>query len=73
MTTKIVKTEEEWLAELGPVQYKILREAGTERPWSGALLDEKRAGTYTCGACNAELFTSGAKFDSGSGWTRASG
>jgi peptide methionine sulfoxide reductase MsrB len=45
MTTKIVKTEEEWLAELGPVQYKILREAGTERPWSGALLDEKREGT----------------------------
>jgi peptide-methionine (R)-S-oxide reductase len=68
MTTKIVKTEEEWLAELGPVQYKILREAGTERPWSGALLDEKRAGVYTCGACGAELFKSGAKFDSGSGW-----
>lgn len=68
MTYKIEKTEEEWLAELGPVQYKILREAATERPWSGALLDEKRAGTYTCGACNSELFKSGAKFDSGSGW-----
>ena len=68
MTSKIVKTEEEWLAELGPVQYKILREAGTERPWSGALLDEKREGIYTCGACGAELFKSGAKFDSGSGW-----
>ncbi|WP_411699036.1 peptide-methionine (R)-S-oxide reductase MsrB [Conyzicola sp.] len=68
MTTKIVKTEEEWLAELGPVQYKILREAGTERPFSGALLDEKRDGVYTCGACGAELFKSGAKFESGSGW-----
>ena len=68
MTYKIEKTNEEWLAELGPVQYKILREAGTERPFSGALLDEKRPGTYTCGACGAELFRSGAKFDSGSGW-----
>ncbi len=68
MTYKVQKTEEEWLAELGPSQYKILREAATERPWSGALLDEKREGTYTCGACNAELFKSGAKFDSGSGW-----
>ena len=68
MTYKVEKTEEEWLAELGPVQYKILREAGTERPWSGALLDEKRPGTYNCGACGAQLFKSGAKFDSGSGW-----
>jgi peptide-methionine (R)-S-oxide reductase len=68
MTYKVQKTEEEWLAELGPSQYKILREAATERPWSGALLDEKREGTYTCGACNAELFKSGTKFDSGSGW-----
>ena len=42
MTYKVEKTEEQWLAELGPVQYKILREAATERPWSGALLDEKR-------------------------------
>ena len=68
MAHKIEKTEAEWREELGPVQYKILREAGTERPWSGALLDEKRAGVYTCGACNAELFPSGTKFDSGSGW-----
>jgi peptide-methionine (R)-S-oxide reductase len=68
MAHKIEKTEAQWLAELGPVQYKILREAGTERPWSGALLDEKRAGVYTCAACGADLFGSGAKFDSGSGW-----
>ncbi len=67
MTYKIEKTEDEWREELGD-RYSILREAATERPWSGALLDEKRAGTYTCGACGAELFASGAKFDSGSGW-----
>ncbi|MCU1512913.1 MAG: msrB [Microbacteriaceae bacterium] len=63
----VVKSEDEWRAELGP-RYSILREAATERPWSGALLDEKRAGVYTCGACGAELFPSGTKFESGSGW-----
>jgi len=62
------KTEAEWRAELDATRYSILREAATERPWSGALLDEKRQGVYTCGACNAELFPSGTKFDSGSGW-----
>lgn len=67
MTYKVEKTEQEWRDELGD-RYSILREAATERPWSGALLDEKRAGSYTCGACGAELFKSGAKFDSGSGW-----
>ena len=67
MTYKVEKSEQEWRDELGD-SYAVLREAGTERPWSGALLDEKRAGTYTCGACNAELFASGTKFDSGSGW-----
>lgn len=67
MTYKVEKTEQQWREDLGD-RYSILREAATERPWSGALLDEKREGTYTCGACNAELFTSGSKFDSGSGW-----
>ncbi|WP_309615964.1 peptide-methionine (R)-S-oxide reductase MsrB [Salinibacterium sp.] len=67
MTYQVEKTEQQWRDELGD-RYSILREAATERPWSGALLDEKREGTYTCGACNAELFRSGAKFDSGSGW-----
>ena len=62
------KTEDEWRAKLDATRYSILREAATERPWSGALLDEKREGVYTCGACNAELFPSGTKFDSGSGW-----
>ena len=67
MTYKVEKTEQEWRDELGD-RYSILREAATERPWSGALLDEKREGIYTCGACGADLFKSGAKFDSGSGW-----
>ena len=61
----IQKTEDDWRAELDATRFSILREAATERPWSGALLDEKRAGVYTCGACNAELFPSGTKFDSG--------
>jgi len=64
----VAKTDEEWKQELDPTRYAILREAATERPWSGALLDEKRTGVYTCGACGAELFASGTKFDSGSGW-----
>ncbi|MBH0008656.1 peptide-methionine (R)-S-oxide reductase [Salinibacterium sp. UTAS2018] len=67
MTYKVTKTEEQWRDELG-IKYSVLREAGTDRPWSGALLDEKRAGTYRCGACSAELFKSDTKFDSGSGW-----
>lgn len=68
MPYNVTKSDDEWKAQLGGQQYKILREAATERPWSGALLDEKRAGVYTCAACDAELFRSGAKFDSGSGW-----
>jgi peptide-methionine (R)-S-oxide reductase len=64
----VQKTEEEWRAELDPQRYSILRKAATERPWSGALLDEKREGVYTCGGCGAELFPSGTKFESGSGW-----
>lgn len=67
MAYKVNKTEEQWREELG-LKYSVLREAGTDRPWSGALLDEKREGTYRCGACSAELFKSGTKFDSGSGW-----
>ena len=67
MTYTVTKTEAQWREELGP-RYAILRQAATERAWSGALLDEKREGTYLCGACNAELFSSGTKFDSGSGW-----
>lgn len=62
------KTDAEWREELDRDQYSVLREAATERPWTGELLDEHRSGLYTCAACNAELFTSGTKFDSGCGW-----
>lgn len=57
-----------WKEKLTPEQYRVLREGGTEAPGSGALLHEKRAGTYTCVACGNELFASDAKFESGTGW-----
>ncbi len=62
------KSNEQWKQELGDERFAVLREAATERPWSGALLDEKRNGVYSCGACGAELFQSGTKFDAGCGW-----
>ena len=68
MTYSVNKTEQEWREQLGAERFSILREAGTERPGTGELLSEERAGTYTCGACAAELFQSGTKFDSGCGW-----
>ena len=68
MDYAIKKSDSEWRSELGAEKFAVLREAGTERPGTGELLDEGRAGTYTCGACNAELFKSGTKFDSGCGW-----
>jgi peptide-methionine (R)-S-oxide reductase len=68
ITPPIVKTEEQWLAELGPQRYAILREAGTERPFTGELLNLRDDGTYVCGACGGELFRSNEKFDSHCGW-----
>jgi len=65
---RVEKTDAEWRAELDPERYEVLRGAATERAWTGELLDETRAGLYTCGACGAELFKSGTKFDSGCGW-----
>lgn len=64
----VQKTDAEWRAELDPARYAVLREAATERAWTGELLDESRSGLYTCAACHAELFKSGTKFDSGCGW-----
>lgn len=68
MTYSVKKTDDQWREELGDEKFAVLREAATERAWTGELLDEARAGLYTCGACNAELFKSGTKFDSGCGW-----
>ncbi|MFZ4842604.1 MULTISPECIES: peptide-methionine (R)-S-oxide reductase MsrB [Mycetocola] len=68
MNTPVNKSDAEWREELSPEQYQVLREAATERPWTGELLDEERSGLYTCAACGAELFKSGTKFDSGCGW-----
>jgi peptide-methionine (R)-S-oxide reductase len=65
---QVEKSENEWRASLSPDEYVVLREAGTERPWSGALLEEHRPGMFRCKACGNELFRSDAKFESGSGW-----
>jgi peptide-methionine (R)-S-oxide reductase len=67
-TPKITKTEEQWKAELTPEQYHILREKGTERPFTGKYLDYKDNGTFVCAACGAELFESNTKFDIHCGW-----
>ena len=68
MKYEIDKNDDEWRIKLSPAEYAVLREAATERPWSGALLEEDRAGLYTCKACGNELFKAGTKFDSGCGW-----
>lgn len=68
MEYRVNKSDEEWRAELDADRFAVLREAATERPWTGELLDEERTGVYSCAACGAELFKSGTKFDSGCGW-----
>jgi peptide-methionine (R)-S-oxide reductase len=68
LAEKVKKTEEEWRRELTPEQYHVLREKGTERAFTGKYHATKDPGTYRCAACGAELFSSGTKFDSGTGW-----
>ena len=68
MPEKIVKTDAEWRAEMTPEQYHVLRQKGTEQAFSGEHWNTKTPGLYLCAACGQELFTSGAKFDSGCGW-----
>jgi peptide-methionine (R)-S-oxide reductase len=65
---KIHKSDSEWRAELTPEQYRVLREKGTERPFSGEYDHVFEPGTYHCSGCGAELFSSDAKYDSGCGW-----
>jgi peptide-methionine (R)-S-oxide reductase len=68
MTTKVTKSDAEWREELSPEQYDVLRQKGTERPFTGVYNDCKDPGVYRCAACGAELFRSDDKFDSGTGW-----
>jgi peptide-methionine (R)-S-oxide reductase len=69
MDEKLIKTEEEWRRILPPERYRVLRQKGTEKPFSGRIcLENKNEGIYVCAACGQELFASKTKFDSGSGW-----
>jgi peptide-methionine (R)-S-oxide reductase len=67
-THEVTRTDEEWRRELTPAEYHVLREAGTERPFTGEYVDTKTVGVYTCRACGQELFRSQAKFESHCGW-----
>lgn len=66
--TAIRKTDDEWKVQLSPEEFRVLRQAGTEAPWSGEYVNTKTDGVYRCRACGAQLFTSDTKFDSECGW-----
>jgi len=68
MSYPVSKDDDQWLQELGPERFAILRQAGTERAWTGELLGEKRPGIFRCAGCGLELFDQATKFESGSGW-----
>ena len=65
---KVEKSESDWKKELSPEAYEVTRNAATERPFTGPHLDNKDSGDYTCVCCGTKLFSSDAKFDSGTGW-----
>jgi len=65
---KVVKSDEDWRSQLSPEEYRVAREAGTERAFTGRYWDEKAEGTYDCICCGAPLFSSETKYDSGTGW-----
>ena len=67
-TAKVIKSDAEWKAELDPAAYHVLRQSGTERPFTGEYTDTTTTGVYSCRACGAELFRSDAKFASHCGW-----
>ena len=68
MIEKVVKSDAEWRKILTPIQYNVLREAGTERAFTGEYWNNHEKGTYVCAACGLELFSSDTKFESGTGW-----
>jgi peptide-methionine (R)-S-oxide reductase len=68
LSDKVIRSEGEWKEILPPERFRILRKKGTERPFTGVLLNNHEDGTYRCAGCNADLFTSDTKFESGTGW-----
>ncbi len=68
MSYKVTKSESEWKAELSPEEYRVLREKGTERPFTGELYENKEEGVYSCAACDVDLFSSEHKYYTGCGW-----